>query len=250
MITVPKRQLIGILGGMGPAATVDFLQKIVDATPAGRDQDHVPVILHGVPQIPDRSTAIREGSDAPFLPMLAGIRLLERSGADAIAIPCNTAHYWYDRLARTTPVKILHIVDAVRVALQETALQEKGPQGRVALLATRGTLESGLYQRRLGPQAVCVPDDAVQVRVDAIIAAVKRGALEEAAGTAAAIADLLQKAGYRGAVLACTELPVAFAGLTSGLVTVDATLALAQACVRASLECGGHFDGTHFATAC
>ena len=100
MQRIAHRRLIGILGGMGPAATVDFMAKLVMLTPAQHDQEHVPLLVHGVPQIPDRSAAIEAGSDAPFLPMAAGIMQLERAGAEFIAIPCNTAHYWYDRLAR------------------------------------------------------------------------------------------------------------------------------------------------------
>ncbi len=233
MLMVPRRRLIGVLGGMGPAATIDFLHKVIEATPAGRDQDHVPVILHGVPQIPDRTAAIHEGSDAPFLPMLAGIRMLERSGAEAIAIPCNTAHFWYERLARATTVEILHIVDAVRAALQERA-----PGGAVALLATRGTIQSRLYPQRLGAQTVTAPDEAVQIEVDGVIEAVKAGRFELACHRAATLAAALEAAGFAAAVLACTELPLAFAGAAAGLVTIDATAALAQACVRASMAAG------------
>jgi aspartate racemase len=233
MMMVPKRRLVGVLGGMGPAATVDFLSKIVEATPAGCDQDHVPVILHGVPQIPDRSSAIEAGSDAPYLPMLAGLRMLERSGADVIAIPCNTAHYWYERLARTTPVEIIHIVDAVRAE----ALSRQLP-GTLTLLATRGTLSTGLYQNRMKGSsfALKTPSESVQHLLDQVIAAVKAGDLAGGERLAALAADSLQKEGSETLVLACTELPVAFRSLAKNLSIIDATDALARACVRASMD--------------
>ncbi len=92
--------MIGVLGGMGPLATVDFLAKVIAATPATCDQQHVPMIVHQVPQIPDRSTAILEGNNAPLAPMLAGLERLARAGAEVVAIPCNTAHHWYEPLTR------------------------------------------------------------------------------------------------------------------------------------------------------
>jgi aspartate racemase len=233
MMMVPKRRLIGVLGGMGPAATVDFLGKIVDATPAGRDQDHVPVILHGVPQIPDRSSAIEEGSDAPYLPMLAGLRLLERSGADVIAIPCNTAHHWYDRLARTTPVEIIHIVDAVRAEV----IARKMPDA-LTLLATRGTIASGLYQNRMKgcPFTLTAPDESIQNIIDDIITAVKAGDLAMAELQAGFAAHRLEEGGAGTLILACTELPVAFCSVSKALSIIDATDALARACVSASMD--------------
>src|ERR1700733_12945883 len=102
MTSIPRRALIGVLGGMGPAATIDFMIKMLKATTATNDQEHVPMIVHDVPQIPDRSTAIQNNSDEPWLPLLAGTLMLERAGAELIAIPCNTAHHWYERLARST----------------------------------------------------------------------------------------------------------------------------------------------------
>lgn len=97
-----ERRLIGVLGGMGPLATIDFMQKVIDATPAERDQDHVPLIVYSVPQIPDRVGAACAGTDEPLPAMLAGIRTLEKAGVEAIAIACNTAHAWYDQLAAST----------------------------------------------------------------------------------------------------------------------------------------------------
>ena len=170
MSWVPHRRMIGVLGGMGPMATIDFMAKIAAATPAGLDQEHVPLIVHNVPQIPDRSTAILQGSDAPFLPMLAGIRLLESSGVDLVAIPCNTAHFWYDRLARSCNVEILHIADAAAAAIAALPF----PVNKVVLLATRGTIEAGIYQARLKQSVkLVIPDEPAQQDVDQIIADVK-----------------------------------------------------------------------------
>src|SRR5688572_33509583 len=91
--------LLGVLGGMGPLATVDFLAKLIEETGAERDEDHVPVVVYSVPQIPSRPAAILHGGASPLPAMLEGVRTLERAGATAIAIACNTAHYWHDALA-------------------------------------------------------------------------------------------------------------------------------------------------------
>src|SRR5690606_838617 len=117
-MNLSDRKLVGVLGGMGPMATADFLAKVVAATPATCDQEHVPLIAYQLPQIPDRSAAILEASDAPFVPMLNGLRRLAQAGAQLAVIPCNTAHYWYDRLAAAQPLRILHIADAVKQELQ------------------------------------------------------------------------------------------------------------------------------------
>lgn len=233
MQIIPRRRLIGVLGGMGPAATIDFMAKIVMLTPAARDQEHVPLLVHDVPQIPDRSTAIATGSDAPFLPMLAGLMQLASGGAEIIAIPCNTAHHWHERLARSCKVPLLHIADAAVEMLE----QDAAPDEAIALLATRGTVSAGLYQSRFAAsgRALMLPDEETQGLVEAAIAAVKAKDLAVGRRLAEMAAGRLLEAGAGRLLLACTELPIAFAGGSHGDRTIDATEALARACVRASL---------------
>lgn len=228
------KRLIGVLGGMGPAATIDFMSKIVAATPAGQDQEHVPLIVHDVPQIPDRSTAILSGDDAPFLPMLSGIRLLDLAGVEYVAIPCNTAHFWFERLKRGARAEILHIADAAVMGLKA-----RGDRGHsVAIMATRGTLLAGIYQSRLKAtvEKVMEPDEPTQTLIDRSIAAVKAGERDKARLLGEEAAARLLDAGAETLLLACTELPVAFAASSLLPHTLDATDALARACVRAS--CG------------
>src|SRR6186713_3023570 len=106
-MTKPSR-VLGVLGGMGPLATVDFLKKLIEETPASRDQEHVPVIAYSVPQIPDRPSAIIGQGESPLPQMLEGIHTLKRADAKAVAIACNTAHFWYDDLVRQGGLPILH----------------------------------------------------------------------------------------------------------------------------------------------
>lgn len=224
--------MLGVLGGMGPMATVDFLRKLVEATPADRDQDHLGVIVAQAADIPDRTRAILDGGADPLPAMTVALRRLEAAGAARIAIPCNTAHHWHGALQALTPVPILHIVDAVAEAL----LQAGGAAGPVGLLATDGTLRTGLYPRRLARHGVTcrAPDD--QAAVMRAVRLVKAGRIADARPLFQTQADALLAAGCRRVVMACTEIPLALASPDEPLraVLLDATDALARACVAAA----------------
>lgn len=234
MNTPSSLRTLGILGGMGPLATVDFMQKIIALTPAEQDQQHIPLIVHSVPQIPDRSTAIIANNDSPFLPMLEGLQQLERCGVAAVLIPCNTAHFWHERLSQATHLPILHIVDAVTHALRE---QKIAPEACM-LLATRGTRQAGIYQR--ASNAMCsgfqLPNEAQQAQVDSMIHLVKQGKLALAQQHGAALITTLRQQGVQRVVLACTELPLALEHTQHPDYFINATLALAQSAVRFALQ--------------
>jgi aspartate racemase len=233
-MTIPQRALIGILGGMGPAATIDFMTKIMKATAAANDQEHVPLIVHDVPQIPDRSSAIQNNSDEPWLPLLAGIRMLERAGVDIIAIPCNAAHYWHERLTRATNVQIIHIAEATRWSIKIRPERIH----RLALMATRGTIQAEIYTARLSDvvDEVIVPATRIQSLVDGSIAALKGGDSALAAELAEEAAGRLLDAGADALLLACSELPIALQRSAFFEQCIDATDALAQHCVLASIN--------------
>lgn len=221
---------LGVLGGMGPLATVDFMHKVIDATPAHRDQEHIPVIVHSVPQIPDRSTAFLTGSDAPWDYLLAGLRVLENAGADAIAIPCNTAHLWHGRLAAASRVPVLHIGQAACNAICRRA----DPVTRIGLLATSATLQARIYDselERAGIEVVTPCASSQETQVMKGINAVKAGQLEQGRMLLCGAAEALADSQVDALLLACTEIPVALAGLTFGAAVFDATDMLARECV-------------------
>ncbi|MGU3537109.1 aspartate/glutamate racemase family protein [Methylobacterium sp. A54F] len=220
--------MLGVLGGMGPMATVDFMGKLVRNTPAARDQDHLPVIVCSAANIPDRTAAILgEGAD-PLPAMREALRRLEAAGARCIAMPCNTAHHWHAALQAGTPLPILHIVDAVA---DELAGQGPGPVG---VLATSATVATRLYQDRLAVRGLAcrIPDAAGQAAVMRAIRYVKGGAPAAAADILRREAEALVAAGCRRVVMACTEIPVALEAVEGPLraALVDATDALARAC--------------------
>lgn len=223
--------VIGVLGGMGPMATVDFMRKVILLTPVSRDQDHLPLIAYSVPQVPDRSAAIVEGTESPLPAMIQGLRTLVAAGAECIAIPCNTAHHWYDDLARESSVPVLHIVDATVAAMERLGVDD----GPVGLLATAGTLNAGIYQARLASRGYecMLPDDGdMETLVTPGIGLVKAGRTAPAEELLRAAADNLLGRGAGAVILGCTEIPVALkdSGASGGRY-VDATRALAEACV-------------------
>ena len=215
---------LGILGGMGPLATVDFMEKLIRVTPATCDQDHVPVLVHSVPQVPDRTEAILAGNDEPLQWMRKGAETLKQAGAGCIAIPCNTAHYWHDALARGLGIPVLHIVDAAAAALKAGGI-DAGPVG---LLATTGTLSANIYQRRfeqLGYTPISTDPQTQAELVMGGIARIKAGDLDGGRKKLEAAADIVRREDVPAIVLGCTEIPI----VLMGPGYIDATEALARA---------------------
>jgi aspartate racemase len=223
-------KMLGVLGGMGPAATIDFMAKLVRLTAAAHEQDHLPLVVVSDPRVPDRVGPIVEGRGRSPLPaLLAGVRALERAGAQAIAIPCHTAHFWYDDLAAATALPILSIVDA---ALAELA-RLKVPKGPLGLLATEATVTAGLYQERLAAAGYppLIPAPAIMANnVLPAIALVKQGRGADAAPLLGRALAHLNAAGAPYVLLACTELPLALPAAPLPCC-IDATQALARACL-------------------
>ena len=232
MIDDGIRPQLGIIGGLGPLASADFYFKLTRMTEALRDNEHVPSVMFSVPQLPDRTEAILAGHDGPLAPLQAAIATLNDLGVACIAMPCNTAHHWYDKLAADSRAKIIHIGDAVTAEIRRGL-----DRGRVANLATRGTLVSGFYQNRISAAGfeVCLPADAeFQERVDRAIMLVKAGSIAQAAAETERALHLAQMAGADVALLGCTELSVVAASLgdTNGLVVIDSNAALARASLQ------------------
>ena len=225
------RFLLGVLGGMGPLATVDFLAKLIDATPADGDGDHVPVVVASIPQIPSRVEAILGQGTSPLPALIAARDRLLAAGATMLAMPCNTAHHWHAALAGDAGVPFLHIGEA---AIAEIA-RSVAPAAPVGVIATAATHEIGLYAeplRRAG-FGVIVPRGPDAARVADGIACVKRGEVAQGGRRFAAVLEALARAGAAAVVLGCTEVPpgLAAGGGAPAAPCVDATAALARACV-------------------
>jgi aspartate racemase len=225
---------LGVLGGMGPLASAHFMTRLTLLTPAERDQDHIPAVLWSDPRVPDR-TGSRLGQGADPLPwLLRGIAGLHQAGCGAIAIPCNTAHGWYDQMQAAAGCPILHIVDAASEDLRQAGI---GP-GLIGVMGTAATLAMRLYQDRLGGQGweCLVPSDAeMQRQVSPAIAAVKANRVVEAYAPLAEVVRNLAGRGARAVVLGCTEIPLGIqAGPwdTLGVPLIDTIDALARTSIR------------------
>lgn len=232
--------MIGVIGGMGPLATADFVHKVIEATPARDDEDHVPLLISSDPRIPRRPAAILHGGESP-LPRLRDIRdRLVAAGAQALVMPCNTAHFWHAELLQGCGVPFPSIVDAAC----DEALLSTGAGGRVGLIATRATLVANLYGpalRARGLQPVLPTDELLDAAVLPAIAAVKAGSLPASGELMGGAVRRLLDQGCDRVILACTEAPVALAASTLRLEAncVDPTAALARATVALWAELRG-----------
>lgn len=224
--------LLGVLGGMGPLATIDFLHKVLDATPARTDQDHIPVISASIPQIPDRSTAFRGEGESPLPAMIECGKRLVDAGVGMIVVPCNTAHLWYEPLRAALGIPMLHLVDAAL----EDAVALIGNQGQVGLLATDGTIASGLYMNRRPPGSASIQWLLPTARemLDWVmpgIMAVKSGDAARGRELLSLAAAALGRRGAQAIILGCTEIPVVIEGSNARVPVIDPTTALARRCV-------------------
>lgn len=225
--------MIGVIGGMGPLATADYLQKVIEETNAPDDASNVPMLISCDPRIPDRPAAILDGAESP-LPRLLEIRdRLLAAGATALAMPCNTAHHWYEALREGCPVPFLSIVEASCDEVRHRLV----PASAVAIVGTRATLAIGLYEKALQRQGIATmvptPRELDDFWLPAIVE-VKAGRVPAGASYAELGMQALLRKGATQVVLACTELPLALALTTYGQssVCVDTTRALARATVR------------------
>lgn len=227
-------RILGVLGGMGPLASAHFMTRLTLLTPAERDQDHIPAILWSDPRIPDRGAARGGQGPDPLSALVRGIRGLEAAGCGAIAIPCNTAHGWFDGMQAATRLPILHIIDAAAADLRRQAV----PPGPVGIMGTATTLAMRLYQDRLDAQGwPCLqPNDAEMARlVTPAIAAVKANRVADAYAPLAEMVRLLHARGASAVVLGCTEIPLGIqAGPweSLGVPLVDTVDALARASIN------------------
>jgi len=226
---------LGILGGMGPKATAVFMDKIIEHTDADRDQDHLDMIIVNHATLPDRTTVILEQRKEEFLTAVErDLQLLAYAEATHIAIPCNTSHYFYDELQAMSSVPIIHMVD-------ETVQVMAGRFGRgskIGLLATNGTVRSGVYKRiceRHGME-LHLPDEATQNQVMRIIYHdVKGGVTPDPAVFERIILNMIKHDQCSGVIIACTELSCIPISAAVNSYCVDAMDVL----VRKSIELSG-----------
>jgi len=206
-----KEGIIGILGGMGPEATLDLFQKIIKNTKAVRDQDHLRVVIDNNPKTPDRTPAILGSGENPLPMMIETAKNLERAGADFIVIPCVSAHYFINQLREGIVIPVISIIEEVAVEIERRLPGIK----RTGLIATTGSIRAGLFQDRLREIGVEVlvplPKDQENLVMSAIYgeSGIKAGFLsrKNKEKILRASNTLIEK-GAQGIIGGCTEVPL------------------------------------------
>ena len=226
-----KRKTIGILGGMGPAATADLFRKITSVTKASCDQEHIHIIIDSNTAIPDRTAALIRGGESPVPQLQRSARTLEAAGANLIIMPCNTAHGFYDEVCAAVSVPVLHMIRITAQALTQAGIKRAG------LLATDGTVQTGIYDRCLsgsGMELITPTAEGQAAVMDILYNGVKAGdAGHDTAAFERTCAGLLAE-GAQTLILGCTELPCAFEMYSLSFPHIDPTLELARAAVLAA----------------
>jgi len=224
-------KIIGILGGMGPEATIDLFYKIIKFTPAEKDQDHLRIIIDNNPKIPDRTAAILGKGEDPLPALQETAQNLEKAGADFIVIPCNTAHYFLSSIQESVNIPVLNMIEE---AAKET--QQRIPQiQKVGLLASTGTYKTEIYHQQLKKINIEVisPEEKDKEEVMKAIYAVKAGNLSE--GIKKNILKIAQKLVDKGAeaiIAGCTEIPLILKEGDISVPIIDPTQVLAKIAIR------------------
>ena len=224
-------RIVGVLGGMGPEATVDFMAKVIAATPADKDQDHVRMLVDHNPKVPNRQAALLAGGEDPGLALALMAQRLQEAGADFLVVPCNTAYVFADAITTATTVPLISIID---VTVEAIAVQCPGI-AKVGILATDGCLRAGVYQEALQARgyAPVVPTDKEVGELMRLVNGIKGGVQEDA--TAAGLqqlAEALQDRGAEAIIAGCTEIPLALDATMLSVPLFSSTDLLAERTAR------------------
>lgn len=227
-----KQRALGVIGGLGPIATSHFMELVIRMTQAEKDQEHLDMIIYHTPSIPDRSSYILDPSlPSPLEPMIElGMRLSEQN-VGCIAIPCVTAHYFHEKLSSSIPAPIIHAVEETAAHLKRYGVRKAG------ILATDGTVSSGLFQKQLEQRGIepVIPSAEVQKDVMHLIFDCIKANRPADMDRFRRVAEELREKGAEVIILGCTELSLIKRDEEIGPGFLDALEVLAQQSV---LRCG------------
>lgn len=226
-----ERLTAGVLGGMGPAATVDFMARVVALTRAGRDQDHVRMLVDHNPQVPNRQEAIHNGGEEVARVLADMARRLEAAGADFLVMPCNSAHAFASAIRAATRIPLVSIIDESVREVRRLAPRAR----RVGLLATDGLLDAAIFQQALSAAGYepVLPGAGDVERLMAAIHRIKGGETgEELIMQMAELAGTLAAAGAEAVILGCTEIPLVLRADDVPVPVVSSTEVLARRTVE------------------
>ncbi len=225
-------RLVGVIGGMGPEATVDFMAKVIAATPAQDDQDHIRMLVEHNPRIPSRQNAVRSDGKDPG-PVLASIAArLQQGGADFIVMPCNAAHAWATNIESAITIPFISIIDeSVSRALQDN------DGGAIGLLTTPGCFAAGVYQEALAGHELVLqsPDELADTMT--FVKRIKAGDKSDTVvhGLRGLVESLIAR-GAQAVIAACTEFPLVLDPSMFDVPFVSSTDVLAEKTVMLALS--------------
>ena len=227
-------KLVGVIGGMGPDATDDFMSRVLAATPASKDQDHVRMVIEHNPRIPSRQMAMRGAGENPGPVIAAMAARLESAGADFLVMPCNLAHAWQGDILAATTIPFVSIIDES----VKSALCRSGEQCAVGLMTTPGCFTAGLYQQALADADRAViaqtPDELAETM--RLVEKIKAG--DRSQDVAKGLRDLADRLIGRGAkilIAACTEFPLVLNESMFDVTLISSTDVLAKKTVALAL---------------
>ena len=230
-----SEKIIGILGGMGPEATIDLFTKIVKGTKAGKDQDHLRILIDNNPKIPDRTLAIQGKGPSPLPQLVRSAKILEKAGADFVIIPCVTAHYYYKSIQKKIKAPILHLVE---ITIQHITTRSKR-FSKVGLLATTGTIQTRLFQKAFSHTGLKLILPSPQIQKRWVMEAIYGKEGIKAMGPSAKSKHLIFQAsnrlirqGAQAIIAGCTEVPLVMKKGDLTVPVIDPISLLAQAAIE------------------
>ena len=227
------KKKIGVIGGMGPLATVNLFEKIVVLTKAETDQDHPHTIIDSNTEIPDRTNFILAGGENPVNEIRKSAKRLVDAGADFIIMPCNTAHFFYKDIIKDIEVPFINMIEETVAHIKKHYDEEL-----VGILATDGTIGSGVYHRELDKWGMkpIVPEEKHQREIMNLIYRIKAGDHKKGIDGMIAAIENMQTKGANTFIIGCTELSVAsdMFVLPENYNYVDGLVVLAKAAIRKS----------------
>lgn len=226
-----REKVVGILGGMGPYATVDLFRKIIEQTPARKDWEHLRIIVDNNPKIPSRTRAVLFHEENPIPMLVETAKNLEKAGADFIVIPCNSAHLFYPELSRKIKIPILNMIDET----VEYMIKKRPDIKTAGLLAAKIVVDAGLYQNRLKDKRVItlVPTEEQEKIVREVIEDVKLNkTAEEVRLKLTQVTDALIQKGAEAIIAGCTEISIILKESHLAVPLFDSNAILAEAAVR------------------
>jgi len=232
-MTKKSTKTIGIIGGMGPEATAYFYWLIIKNTKAAKDQEHIHVIIDSYPQIPPRTDAILGNGPSPLPYLVASARRLELAGADFLVMPCVTAHYYCDRLRRRGRLPVVSLIEETVKEAQRLLSRAQ----KIGLIASRGTVRSGLFQAALKKAGLTTLTPAAREQAKVMEAIFGKKGIKAGVTSGKpreiilAAARNLIAAGAEAIIAGCTEVPLVLKPEDLRVPLLEPMLIAARRCI-------------------